>query len=264
MNYNLARDFKKNVKRSPENFYIIHYSCQNLNDENEALSPRITSIAVAHVSTEQTVSFSTHAIAEELKVDRENVFIEFDRIEKRLLDRFFEFVKERRDKFWIHWNMRNSTYGFEHIEHRYSVLGGSPAAIPVENRINLNDVLAMTFGADYVPHPKMKKLMELNGGIHRQFLDGKEEVRAFQDREFIRMHNSTLCKVGFFTIVIRKLLSSKLRTSSSGFWVRFDRYSESRIIRVLMAFVTLTSFVASVIGIAVAGTEIYASIFNSS
>ncbi len=57
MGINNSRDFIKEIKLHPENFYIIHYSCQSLYDDNEALSPRITSIAITHYSTEQTVSF---------------------------------------------------------------------------------------------------------------------------------------------------------------------------------------------------------------
>jgi hypothetical protein len=40
-----SKDFIKAIKKNPENFYLIHYSCQSLNDDNDALSPRITSIA---------------------------------------------------------------------------------------------------------------------------------------------------------------------------------------------------------------------------
>ena len=153
----------------------------------------------------------------------------FDEVEKKLLADFYGFVRDRRDKFWIHWNMRNLAYGFEHLEHRYRVLGGTDASvIPVERRLNLNELLCNRFGEDYAPHPKMKALMELNGGIHRHFLSGEEEVAAFENNEFIRMHNSTLAKVGFFHSAIRKLLLGKLNTASRGWGVKLDKLFESR------------------------------------
>ena len=71
--------------------------------------------------------------------------------------------------------------------------------------------------------------MELNGGVHRHFLSGEEEVRAFQNNEFIRMHNSTLAKVGFFFHVIRALVNGKLNTASRGWGVLLDKIFESRI-----------------------------------
>ncbi|WP_407051763.1 hypothetical protein [Methyloraptor flagellatus] len=224
-----SRDFITEIKKNPENFYIIHYSCQSLYDDNEALSPRITSIAITHFATEQTLSFSTHSIAEELHIGRDAVRDRFDEVERKLLRDFYAFVRDRRDKYWIHWNMRNLTYGFEHLEHRFRVLGevDSPV-IPVERRLNLNDLLSDRYGNDYAKHPKMRSLMELNGGIHRHFLTGEEEVQAFRNHEFIRMHNSTLSKVGFLSSTIKKLISGKLRTASRGIGVMLDRIFESR------------------------------------
>ncbi|MDZ4791745.1 MAG: hypothetical protein SGJ17_11170 [Hyphomicrobiales bacterium] len=164
MTINKSSEFIAQIRGNGQNFYIIHYSCQSLYDDNEGLSPRITSIAICHIATEQTVSFSTHAVAEKLSINREHVIERFDEIESELLKQFYKFTRDRRDKYWIHWNMRNLTYGFEHLEHRYDVLGGKDApVIPVERRINLNDMLADRYGSDFAPHPKLIGLMNLNG-----------------------------------------------------------------------------------------------------
>jgi len=249
---NNSGEFLVALKKHPENFYIIHYSCQSLYDENDqGLSPRITSIAVTHYATEQTVSFSTHAIAEELGIPREEVRDRFDDVERKLLTDFYAFVRDRRDKFWVHWNMRNLTFGFEHLEHRYRVLGGGDApVIPVERRLNLNDLLSDRYGSNYAGHPKLKSLMELNGGVHRHFLTGEEEVHAFQNNEFIRMHNSTLAKVGFFHSVIRKFVKGKLRTASKGVGVALDRLFESRSVKAI-------ALIGTLIGIGGGGWQIY-------
>lgn len=235
-----SRALIKEAKAHPENFYIIHYSCQSLYDDNEALSPRITSIAVAHFATEQVISFSTHSVAEELGIERENVRDRFDKVEMKLLTDFYDFVRDRRDKHWIHWNMRNLTYGFEHLEHRFRVLGGANApVIPVERRLNLNDILSDYYGDGYAGHPKLKSLMELNGGVHRHFLTGEEEVNSFKNNEFIRMHNSTLSKVGFFHSTLRKLLTGRLHTASRGFGVTLDRIFEHRSAKIIAAIATI-------------------------
>ena len=231
------RSFVRALKRTPEDFYIIHYSCQSLYDDNEGLSPRITSIVVSHYATEQTISFSTHAIAEELGIERDSVRERFDEIEGRLLSDFYAYVRDRRDKYWVHWNMRNLTYGFEHLEHRYQTLGRDDAVgIPIEHRINLNDMLRDRYGGDYCAHPRMQSLMELNGGIHRHYLTGQEEVDAFNRGEFIRMHNSTLCKVGFFHSTIRAAIQGKVRTKSRGLGVKLDRMFESRFVKFVGLF----------------------------
>jgi hypothetical protein len=243
--------FIREVKKAPQIFYTIHYSCQSLYDDNEGLSPRITSIAITHYATGQAVSFSTHSIAEELRIAREDVLGNFDAVELQLLTGFYQFVRDRRDKYWVHWNMRNLTYGFEHLEHRYRALGGKDApVIPVERRLNLNDLLANRYGSDYAPHPKMKSLMELNGGIPRHFLEGKEEIQAFENKEFIRMHNSTLSKVGFLNSTIRKMVSGKLRTASRGVGVALDRIFEGRSAKAI-------ALVGALIGIAVGAWQCY-------
>lgn len=174
MGISSSRGFFCRIRKEPESFYIIHYSCQSLNDDNEGLSARITSIGVTHFSTEQTVSFSTHAMAEEMGIARDHVQCRFDEVEWKLIKEFYEFIKERRNMFWVHWNMRNVTYGFEHLEHRYRVLkakiapdASDASVIPVERRVNLNDMLEEKYGAGYVGHPRMKNLMEINGGVHR-------------------------------------------------------------------------------------------------
>lgn len=245
-----SKKFIREAKKNPENFYIIHYSCQSLYDDNETLSPRITSIAITHYATEQTVSFSAHSIAEELHIVRDSVQDKFDQIERKLLDKFYEFVRDRRDKFWIHWNMRNLTFGFEHLEHRYTVLGGSGASvIPVERRFNLNDLLSDRFGGEYAKHPKMKSLMELNGGMHRHFLTGEEEVQAFLNNEFIKMHNSTLAKVGFFFRVVKSLVNGTLRTASRGWGVTLDKIFESRLAKFIGLLGTIITIVLTVIGL---------------
>jgi hypothetical protein len=240
-----SHQFIKSVKSNPENFYIIHYSCQNLNDENEALSPRITSIAINHYATGQSVSYSTHSIAEELRIPRDEVIQRFDEVELALLSHFYRFIRDRRDKYWVHWNMRNLTFGFEHLDHRYRALGGTDACvIAVERRLNLNDLIADRYGADYAKHPKMVSLMEQNGGRHRDFLDGKEEAAAFANKEFMRMHASTLSKIGFFSSAIRKIINGKLNTASKGLGVKLEKLFESRIAKAVGLFATiLTIFV---------------------
>jgi hypothetical protein len=236
--------FLNEIKKNPQDYYIIHYSCQSLNDDNEGLSPRITSIAIQHFKSGQAISFSTHTIAEELGIDKNNVWAEFNQIEKKLIPDFYKFVEERKDKFWIHWNMRNSSFGFEHIEHRCKVLGTqNPPVIRVENRINLNDMISNRYGYKYVEDPKLQNLMNMNGGVHRNFLNGKEEVEAFRKSEFIRMHNSTLSKVSFFCRVIHSMIRGQLKTKSSGWGIRLDNLFESRLAKAI----GLISAIAAVI-----------------
>ena len=79
-------EFFNEIKKHPDRFYIIFYSSQSLYDEDiEGLSPRITSIVVMHFATRQTVSFTIHAVAESLRIDKDDVTSRYDEIEKELL-----------------------------------------------------------------------------------------------------------------------------------------------------------------------------------
>jgi hypothetical protein len=249
----IVENFFQQIRKHPSRFFIIHYSSQSLFDsDHQNLSPRITSIVVRHYETGQAVSFSLHTVAEYLGVLKDDIQDRYDDIERELLKQFYEFVLERRDRYWVHWNMRNVVYGFEHLEHRYRVLNQKdPPTIPVENRINLNDVLKRRFGGDYAPDPRMPSLMEFNGGLVQGFLTGKEEAEAFAAKDFIRMHTSTIAKVGFFSHVISAALKGKLRTKGSGFLNWVDKALESRRSRVVAAGGTVMTLVVGAIQLAI-------------
>ena len=100
--------------------------------------------------------------------------------------------------------------------------------IPIEQRINLNDILEHRFGYEYASHPRLESLMKMNGGIHRHFLNGEEEAEAFKKNEFIRLHKSTLSKVGFLNSVMKNLITGKIHTKSRGWGIALDRMFESR------------------------------------
>jgi len=250
----MARDFSfwDDVRKHPDRFYIIHYSSQSLFDaEAGALSPRITSIVVRLFQNGQTVSFATHTVAEYLGISLDAIEDRYDEIEREILTQFYDFARDRREKFWVHWNMRNVTFGFEHLEHRYRVLTKKePPSIPIEVRINLNDSLKQRFGNDYAPDPRTASLMELNGGRLQGFLSGKEESEAFKAKDFIRMNTSTIAKVGFFSHVISATLKGKLKTAGHGFINTLDRLLESRKSRVLAASAAIIGLIVGLIQLA--------------
>lgn len=142
---------------------------------NEGHSPRITSIAVLHLSSDQMNSFSMHLTAEEKGIRRDDIFDKYDEIEGIMLERFFEFVSScGDDSHWIYWNMKNINYGFEALEHRYRVLTNKhPCYIREENRFNLSAMLTSKYGYNYAGHPKLASLMDLNGPRRKQFLNGE-------------------------------------------------------------------------------------------
>jgi hypothetical protein len=218
----------KFLTKNETSLLVVHYSCQNLNDNNEGYSPRITSIAILHVHSSTMHSFSIHLVAEVKKIPRDEIVNHYDELEAVMLEDFYRFVQEHQDHYWMHWNMTNINFGFETIEHRYRVLNdNAPPKVDDSKKYNLSSLVSGIYGSNYVDHPKMPNLMDLNGGKPRDFLTGAEEVEAFDRKEYLKLHKSTMTKVYFFKSVFHKLQSRKLNTKRSNWPSKVNRALES-------------------------------------
>lgn len=144
----------------------------------------------------------------------------YDTIERRLLDNFFQYVRENLNHaLWVHWKMSDINYGFFAIEHRYEVLGGTPICIQDAKKFDLVRILVARYGKQYAGHPRLQKIMSLNGITDRDFLVGADEATAFRTRNFLDLHRSTLRKVDVFSNLLELAISGKLKTEAP-FWDR--------------------------------------------
>lgn len=224
----------KFLKENTESLFIIHYSCQNLSDNNENFSPRITSIAVLHVGGQVMHSFSMHLVAEVQDIPRNEIHEHYDQIEKIMLKDFYDFIISNTSSYWLHWNMSNINFGFEAIAHRYKVLHNeAPPRIEDSRKYNLSSLLLSTYGKNCVEHPRMTKLMELNGGIHRDVLSGTEEVEAFDSQEYVKLHNSTMAKVYWFQSIFFRLAANKVKTQHSNIGHKINTFLERPTVKLL-------------------------------
>ena len=230
----------KKLRENEQRLYIVHYSCQNLNDNNEDYSPRITSIAVLHVGSSTMHSFSIHLIAEVNKIPCENIHDRYDYLEKEMLAQFFAFLSENDDAFWLHWNMSNINYGFEALIHRYKVLSGVDGKrIPDSKKYNLSSLILSKYGEGCVEHPRMTSFMKLNGGEHRDYLAGKEEVVAFADKEYVKLHKSTMSKAYWFKHMYYLLQKNKVKVHNKNWGNTVNTFLERPTIKVLSFFAVL-------------------------
>jgi len=177
---------------------------------------RITSIAVMNLGAGIAESFSIHQAAEVARVTAEDIEGEYDTLERQMLDDFYSHVQQNSGVKWLHWNMRDSNYGFPAIAHRYRVLGGEPIT-PVADRLyDLASLLQDIFGPSYIGHPRLEELAKFNGMTMTSFLSGKEEARAFKNKEYVRLHQSTLRKVNLIANIARKQRMGLLKTKAKG------------------------------------------------
>lgn len=199
-------------------YLVVHYSCESFYDIKDGRTPRVTSIAIRNFSTGQTHSFSIHKCAEQNHIALSDIAPRYDELEKQMLDEYFDFVKSRHGYSFIHWNMRDVNYGFQAIEHRYKVLGGEPFVIDDSRKFDLARALVSLFGVAYVPHGgsgRLHGLIELNKMTSRDILTGKDEAAAFDNKEFIKLHQSTLRKVDVMANILERALDGSLKTNAS-------------------------------------------------
>lgn len=193
--------------------YAIHYSCETFYDK--ATSPRITTIALRNTSSGQTKSFSIYSKSEVSKISGEEIENCYDDLEKDMLGDFYKFIKYNNSCFWLHWNMRNETYGFQAIEHRYKVLGGEPIEVPDCNKRDLSRMIKDIYGSSYIQgDPKFIKLIEKNNYSRKDVLTGAEEAQAFVNHKYLDLQHSTLKKVDYFCYILDEIKNKTLKTDA--------------------------------------------------
>ena len=234
------------------NTWVIHYSCESFYNRPNGASPRITSIAVRRLDSGQTLSFSIHQVAEEKGVPFDQIEAHYDDLERKMLDAFFQHVGSHRSMKYLHWNMRDINYGFAAIEHRHRVLGGVPVIIEDDKKSDLARLLIDIYGVGYIGHPRLETLLAKNSITPRDFLTGPQEAEAFEKRNFVGLHQSTLRKVDVIANLAERARSRQLKTNTTWWEMHGGRFRaitawvvENR------AFAFLASL-ASIIGLGVA------------
>ena len=126
---------------------------------------------------------------------------------------FAEYVKTHISYIWVHWNMSSASYGFQAISNRYRILGGSEINVPDSNKIDLPAVFGKLFTYSFEGHKPNGQLLNLanrNNISTRDALPGAQEAEAFDRRDFLKLHMSTLRKVDIIDRILIAYQSQKL------------------------------------------------------
>jgi hypothetical protein len=248
-----AKDKLSNLMAKADKVIVIHYSCESFYDRSDGSSPRITSVAVRNLESGQTTSFSIHQIAEIKGYSTNQLEQHYNQLEKEMLDEFSNYVKHHSSHTWLHWNMRDINYGFPAIAHRHKVLGGKPTSIHESQLVDLSRLLLAIYGNHYISHPRLPTLVELNLISHKDFLQGGEEAKAFDNKEYVKLHQSTLRKVDVIAKIVERAGEGSLKTNSS----RIDIYGNYLVALielfqdnpVIIAIATAITIIGGIIGI---------------
>ena len=193
---------------------LIHYASEDFANRPDGTSARVTSIAVRNLDSAQTESFSIHQCAERLGVPSADVKANIQELEKELLSHFNAFMTKHHGGYtWVHWNMRDSNYGFPAIYHRCRTQGIEPNEIDPASLFDLSRCLVDIYGPNYMDHPRLPSLMARNQITNLGFLTGSEEVEAAAKGDFVSVHRSTLRKVDTFEAIISKANAGTLITN---------------------------------------------------
>lgn len=245
-----ARQRLEKLFHEPHNVWIIHYSCESFYDRAD--SPRVTSIAVRGLDSAQTSSFSIHQMAERKGVPLKEISERYNELEREMLDEFFELVGTHRGKKFLHWNMRDINYGFQAIEHRYRVLGGTPQPIQDQDKFDLPRILIDIYGVGFASHPRLPSIMDLNNIEPKDFLSGQQEADAFNRGDYVALHQSTLRKVDIISNIASRAHDRSLRTKTT--WWELHGGSIREVISWISQhpFFVLIASLASIVALGVA------------
>lgn len=247
-----VRELLVELFTSAQHVLLIHYSCESFHDISNGHTPRVTSIALRNLKTAQTESFSIHKVAERQHIPFDEIKDNYDKLEHEMLSHFYDYIRQRQNVSFIHWNMRDGNFGFSAIAHRFEVLGGQPHVIPDEKKHDLARMLVDLFGKNYVGHGnagRLHELIHLNNITDKDALIGQEEAEAFVKREYVKLHQSTLRKVDCIANIVERIVDGTLKTNAP--WKDTYGLSLEAFIEVLQThwFTTLITLVASIIGI---------------
>jgi len=231
----------------PNTVLVIHYSCQSFYDLPEGQSPRITSIAVWNLESAQTDSFAIQLAAERVHIEKNEIELRYDSLEKTFLDEFYNYVRTRRQKYWLHWNMRDQNYGFNALAHRYRVLGGEPVEFLEDHLVDLARLFYDIYGKHYVQNPRLVAITKLNRISMRDFLSGEDEAKAFENKQYLNLHRSTLRKVDIIATLARRCNDNDIKTDT-GWKVRLSLYPQAWVEYLLESkWITLLALVLTVV-----------------
>ena len=203
--------------KNKKDYAIVHYTCQSFYDDLCGKSPRIVAICILLPYYGQINTFSIPIIAEEKGIDLAAAnSIKLDELESEMLKKYFEYLRSNSHiGKWLHWNMCDSNFGFQAIEHRYTVLTrrNPPVKISDDHKLNISWLLSCLYGENYAENPKLLNLLMMNEMSPRHFLSGADEAKAFTERKYLLMERSSHSKVGCFFAILEKTGNNELKTN---------------------------------------------------
>lgn len=210
-----ARDRLDQIFAHPEQVFAIHYACQSFYQDSQLSSTRIGCISLRQLASGQVTTFSIAKTAELYRLSPADIPPRWNALERTMLGEFYEFVRTNRTARFLHWNMRDDTFGFGALAHRFEVLGGRPEDVPEHNRVDLARLLNEIYGDRYVKERgKLDALAKRNGLTSSDALAGADEAVALEKGQFRAVQMSTQSKVKLISDIASRTFDRTLKTDA--------------------------------------------------
>lgn len=202
--------------RAGEDVFAVHYACESF---YEALDhpPAISAIAVSTIPRASSLTFS--------RIDSSDP----EAAEQKLLTDFYAWLRSKPDARLVHWNMNSADFGFLGLRRRFDYLGLEGAVDhPDERTFDLDDLIAERHGREYASHPRLTKMLPLNGVATRYSLSGPEQAQRFKDGAHADLARCAEERARTVASLAELFVSGGLQTERSGPAVSFaDRSIDS-------------------------------------
>jgi len=205
------------ILENRDDVFTIHYACESFDASN---TPRITSISIQNLSTGESKSFNLHVEALKKQYDINRLTkVELDASERALLQNFYKFVKAQKCS-WVHWNMKNSKYGFDALKNRYEILNPQKTApnIRIQDRYDLSLLLKKLYGSTFETCETKGKLLNLarrNCFPLEGMLTGRREADAFDKKDFQAVMASSQAKAETIGLIAKAAGENRLKVATS-------------------------------------------------
>jgi hypothetical protein len=203
----------------PEMVYAIHYACQSFHTGAQLASTRVGCISVRQLESGEVRSFSFAKAAELLRIPPSEIPLNSDSLEKAIFEEFHGFLANNRNARFVHWNMKDETFGFPALALRARALGLTPADIPASHLVDLARLLKDLYGDGYAERvegeSKLEALGRRNALPMKHLLRGDAEAEAFRRLAFRQLQMSVQTKVQLIADVAQAAHDKTLETDAS-------------------------------------------------
>lgn len=190
--------------------FCVHYATPSIAGERAP----IAAVAVRVLGLSQTKLFSQAIMAEREGINTTDIPQHLVALERATLNELLCYVDRMRakypDAYWVHWAMRDMTFGWPHLEHRAQLLLARTFALEEERLIDLHAHLALEYGREFVPRPQLLHLAQLNNVNMCEALPGIDEIHAWQLGEYDRIGRSTAKKAEVLGHLLTRYVQGKL------------------------------------------------------